>query len=79
MLLLRWTSNNGRLFGKYIAQYGQEVQDGGFIPICRPAGKVGMIDLTLRVDVLAGPHHDVLGRGHVDQGGLSGIGVGNPY
>lgn len=75
----RWTSNDGRLFGKDIAQYGQKVENGGLIPICGPASKVGMIDLTLGIDVLAWPHHDMLGRGHVDQGGLSGIGVRNPY
>lgn len=38
-----------------------------------------MIDLALGVDVLAWPDHDVLGRGHIDQGGLSWIRVRNPY
>lgn len=88
MLLLGWrgpdlplrrlTGNDWRLFGKNIPQDSQEVENGGLVPIRRPAGKVGMIDLTLGINVLAGPDHDVLGRGHVDQGGISRIGVGNP-
>lgn len=49
-----------------------------YVPEGRPADKVGMIDLALRVDVLARAHHHRLGRGYVDQRRLARVGVGHP-
>lgn len=37
-----------------------------------------MVDLSLRINMLAGAHHHILGRGHVDQGRFLRVGMGNP-
>lgn len=49
------------------------------IPKGRPAHKIGMVDLALRIDMLSRAHRHVLGRGHVDQRGFTRIGMGDPY
>ena len=85
MRLLRWwrwrpllTCHHRRFLCKYIPQYGEEVQYGRFIPERGPADEVWMIDLPLRINMLARPHYHGLGRRHVNERRLAGVCVRNP-
>lgn len=48
---------DGRLLGKHIAQYREEVENGGFIPKLGPSRQVRMVDAPLRVNMLTRPDH----------------------
>lgn len=48
------------------------------IPKCRPADQIWMVDLPLRIDVLARAHNHGLSRGHVDQRRLARVGMRHP-
>lgn len=49
------------------------------IPERRPPCQIRMINLALRVDVLARSHHHALGGSHIDQRCLPRISVGHVY
>jgi hypothetical protein len=86
LLLLLWalcgtrglSRDDGRFFCKYFDEHRHEVLKCGFIPKSRPSCKIGMVDLTLRIDMLArANNHGLCGR-DVDQGRLARIGVRYP-
>ena len=49
------------------------------IPECSPANQVGVVDLALRIDMLARSHHHILSRRHIGQRRLSWVCVRDPY
>lgn len=78
-LRLRWLAcYHGWLFREHIPQYSKEVEYGGLIPKCRPADQIWMVDLPLRIDVLARAHNHGLSRRHVDQRRLARVGMRHP-